>query len=326
MRVAVIGAGVAGLAAARALAKDGHSAVVFEKTKEVGGRIETIAHGGYLFDSGATTIAPRGRVLEDVMFRELEAEGIVQIEAPIYVHNSLRVSPGDPAKNRVHRFAYVAGNVELPKRLAKGLDIRFESEIGSLTPSGHGFTIAGEEFEAVILAIPTPLTQPILETVSETRPFANTLYRPCLSVLLGFPNPGPEVPYHALVDPEGGHPLVWMSIESAKCLGRAPEGKTAIVAQLGPQFSKLHFESEAEVIGDATIDMIVRLYGKSWDAPEVLLVRRWLYSQPEMTALFDSVNRPHSKLIVAGDGVMGGRTEYAFDSGVRAAKLLMENS
>lgn len=322
----MIGAGISGLAAARTLGKDGHSAVVFEKSKEVGGRIETISHQGYVFDSGATTIAPRGRALEDAMFRELDAEGIVQIEPPIYVHNSLRVSPGDPAKNRIHRFAYTMGNAELPKRLAKGLDIRFESEIESLAPLGEGYSLAGEEFDAVILAIPTPLTQPILETLSETRPFANTLYRPCLSVLLGFPQPTPDVPYHALVDPEGGHPLVWMSIESAKCLGRAPEGKTAIVAQLGPQFSKLHFESEAEVIGDAAIDMIVRLYGKSWDAPEVLFVRRWLYSQPEMTALFDSVNRPHSRLVVAGDGVMGGRTEYAFDSGVRAAKMLMENT
>jgi cation diffusion facilitator CzcD-associated flavoprotein CzcO len=37
MRVAVIGAGISGIAAAHVLQKNGHEAIVFEKSSEIGG-------------------------------------------------------------------------------------------------------------------------------------------------------------------------------------------------------------------------------------------------------------------------------------------------
>lgn len=51
-RVVVIGAGVAGLATAGLLARDGHDVVVLEKNDRVGGRAGTIERDGFRFDSG----------------------------------------------------------------------------------------------------------------------------------------------------------------------------------------------------------------------------------------------------------------------------------
>ena len=51
-RVVVIGAGVAGLATAGLLARDGHEVVVLEKNDRVGGRAGTIERDGFRFDSG----------------------------------------------------------------------------------------------------------------------------------------------------------------------------------------------------------------------------------------------------------------------------------
>ena len=51
-RVAVIGAGVAGLAVAGLLARDGHDVTVYEKNRRVGGRAGTIERDGFRFDSG----------------------------------------------------------------------------------------------------------------------------------------------------------------------------------------------------------------------------------------------------------------------------------
>ena len=51
-RVVVIGAGVAGLATAGLLAKEGHDVVVLEKNDRVGGRAGTIERDGFRFDSG----------------------------------------------------------------------------------------------------------------------------------------------------------------------------------------------------------------------------------------------------------------------------------
>ena len=51
-RVIVIGAGVAGLATAGLLARDGHDVVVLEKNPRVGGRAGTIERDGFRFDTG----------------------------------------------------------------------------------------------------------------------------------------------------------------------------------------------------------------------------------------------------------------------------------
>lgn len=53
MTTAVIGAGIAGLAAARRITQAGGEAVVFEAEDRVGGRIQTIKRDGRTFDCGA---------------------------------------------------------------------------------------------------------------------------------------------------------------------------------------------------------------------------------------------------------------------------------
>src|SRR5580692_10777102 len=52
-RVAVIGAGMAGMAAAHRLKQAGLEPTVFERNDRVGGRIWTVEQGGYLMDLGA---------------------------------------------------------------------------------------------------------------------------------------------------------------------------------------------------------------------------------------------------------------------------------
>ena len=51
--VAVVGAGMAGLSAARALVDAGRSVVVFDKGRGIGGRMATRRLGAAVFDHGA---------------------------------------------------------------------------------------------------------------------------------------------------------------------------------------------------------------------------------------------------------------------------------
>ena len=59
MRVVVVGAGLAGLVAARALADD-HEVVVFDKGRSVGGRLATRRIGAARLDHGAQFFTVRG--------------------------------------------------------------------------------------------------------------------------------------------------------------------------------------------------------------------------------------------------------------------------
>lgn len=322
MNVAIIGAGLAGLAAARTLREAGHPSRIFEKSAGVGGRCSTRVVNGFTFDTGASSIAPRGRELEQVMLEQLPKEDLVQIILPIWIHASLRVSPGDGAKNKIPRYAYRSGNMRLPQLLAEGFDFCFETRVTEFSQKQGSYEVLGDRFDAVVVAIPSPEANELLLNSGENRSLGMTRYRPCLAVSLGYKQPL-SVPYHALLEPEQRHPLTWLSIESLKCPDRAPEGGTAIVAQLGPQFSAEHFEDDEGAIVGATVDHIERLFGKEFKDPIAIDLMRWRYSQPENIAMFDSVNRAGSKVVVAGDGLVGGRMEYAYGSGVRAAKLLL---
>jgi renalase len=321
LKVGIVGAGIAGLAAARELGRTGHEVVVWERCNHVGGRIETISEGGYTFDSGATTIAPRGMTIETAMLHELDQKDLVTVDKPIHTHHSLRVIPGDPGRS-TPRFTYSKGNATLPRLLSEGLDVRTEVQIEEITRSGQSFVVQDSAFDALILTAPIPQTSVLLWTLRESRPVANAKYRSCLSVMLGFRVPNPEVAYHALLDIEQRHPLTWLCLESVKSPGRAPEGCCAMVAQMSPSYSLMQYNKPDRDIVEDVLIYVQRLYGDHFREPEYTKVRHWKYSQPDMIAQFDSVNQPQARLLLAGDGLTAGRVESAFESGIKAANLL----
>lgn len=325
MRVAVVGAGVAGLAAARTLGREGHEVTIFEKSGAVGGRVASLQIGPYLFDTGATSIAPRGKALERAMLHELDQSDLVALSKPVYTVQYGRISPGDTAKAKIQRYVYRSGNVRLPEMLAAGLDVRLGAPIDRIREIERCYEVAGERYEAVVVSAPIPETEEILTSLGDPRRFANARYRPCLSVMLAYAVDAGDRPYHALLEPEQRHPLTWLSFESVKSPGRAPEGHSALVAQLSPAASvSLFDDTDADVVAETAVH-VARLLGPDFAAPVASAVVRWRYSQPETTALFETVNRPGQRAVVASDGVMGGRVEYAYESGVMAARLLMED-
>lgn len=324
MRVAVIGAGMAGLGAARTLQKAGVSVVVFEKSRAYGGRVATRRIGDYTFDHGATIISPRGSELERVILEELPQEELVLIEKPIFLHADGRVSPVDPESNTLHRYAYQKGVNTLGKLLGADLDVRFETPVEKLSHDGPHYVVNGESYSHVILTAPLPQSQVLLETIKDRRQFAGAQYRKCLSVMFGIEE-SIDKPYHALLDPNQSQPLTWLSIESIKVPGtaRAPEGCTAIVAQMSARYSRYSFErSDEDVISETWFD-VKRLLGIADAVPMIKEVKRWKYSHAANTVSFESVNKRGERLLIAGDGIAGARTHQAYLSGIQAAEFLL---
>lgn len=325
MRVAVVGAGIAGLGSARTLIAGGHQVVVFESQEKPGGRIVTTALGPYVFDAGATSIAPLGHQLENVILQELPTEDLVKIEKPVSAHDGFRIVTGGLLGSRAARYCYTQGLAEVGNLLSAGIDVRLGTEIDQVeATTKETYLVNSEEFDAVIITAPIPVTEKLLAASKEHRRFSNVRFRSCLSVLLGFDQEF-DCSYHALVGPDQSVPLAWISFESLKSPGRAPEGHSAFVAQLSAEYSKRRFDADDDLILGETLGDITRLLDGKFAEPAVSKVVRFRYSHPETTTAFESVNSPMSRLLVAGDGLIGGRTELAYESGVRAAKMLMEN-
>lgn len=323
MRVGIVGAGAAGLAAARTLKAAGHEVVVFEKSRGFGGRAATKRIGEYTFDSGATSIAPRGLALQKVMLEELPQDELVQVTRPIYTHSMGRIEPGDSSRNRMARYTYRSGINRLGKLLAEGIDVRLESKVERIeAPKDGGCAMMGEVFDAAILTAPMPQTAELLKTLGEDRGLSFVGYRRTLSVMFGFDRPF-NAPWHAVIDPEQAEPLTWLSVESLKCDGRAPEGHTAIVCQMNARYSLQRYEADDQTILDETLVDVVRLLGPEFQTPVVSGIHRWKFAQPEATIQMAAANRAGSKVLVAGDGIEGARVELAYESGVRAAERLL---
>jgi len=322
LRIGIVGAGICGLAAARSLQRAGHETVVFEKAGVVGGRVATRRDGDFVWDSGATSIAPRGKSIENVLLSELDTEGLVHIEKPIYVHEGLRVRPGHAGG--AARYTYVDGIATFAKRLAYGLDVRLNLQVEAIERIGLKYLVFDEEFDKLILTPPAPQSSFLLWHLGETRPMSNVRYRSCLSVLLGYKAELPPTSYHALLDPDQVHPLTWLSLESVKSPGRAPAGGSAFCAQLSAAYSLSHFETEDEELVQTVVGYLRRLYGSAFQTPTCWSVKRWKYSQPESFASMEHVNQKGARLFVASDAFLGGHIEDAFEVGTRTAELLVE--
>jgi len=319
MRIAVIGAGVSGLACARQLQQAGEEVILFEKSRGFGGRCATRRLGEFIFDTGATSICPRGLSIEDVILNQLPQEELHRITQPVWTMDFGRINAGDASRSAMARYCYTQGISTLGKLLAQDLDVRLETRIEQISKSGEQFEVNGELFDVVVLTAPLPQSQELLQKLGDPRNLSEVGYRPCLSIMLGFDAELPVKPYHALVDPEQMSPMIWLSLESQKCPGRAPTGKTALIAQIGPQYSRDHYEdSEAELVHEAMVH-IRRLFGNQLGAPTVSQVMRWRYAQPETHWTFEEINLPGERVLVIGDGVAGARIELAYESGIIAA-------
>lgn len=325
-RVGIVGAGLAGLAAARTLVAAGRDVVVFDKEAVPGGRLTSLSLGEFTFDPGATSIAPFDAALGRVIQNELDTTDLVVIDKPVYLHDGFRTSPRGVTASSVKRLVYSHGIRRLPSLLSSGLDLRLGCRIDSFeSHSDDSYSLEGESFDAIVIAIPSPIAMDLLFKSGDPRRLSNVRFRTCLSLCLGFETPL-EPPYHALVGPDQTHPLSWLSVESAKCPGRAPDGQTALVAQMSAEYSLRRFDLDDDLIIEETLIDVSRLLGKGFSVPVVSKVVRFQYSHPETTATFESVNSPLSRVVIAGDGLMAGRTELAYETGTRAAHLLLDQS
>ena len=324
LRIGIVGAGICGLASARKLHQAGHEVVIFEKSRSVGGRVATRRDGEFVWDTGATSIAPRGKTIEKVLLEELSTEGLVRIDKPINVHQGLRVRPGHTGG--AARYTYEKGNTTFAKRLAEGLDVRLEQQVDEIEKLGKKYRILDEEFDALILTPPVPQTSLLLWNLGESRPMANVRYRPCLSILLGYNVELAPTNYHALLDTEQIHPLTWLSLESVKSPKRAPTGGSALGAQLSAAYSLAHYDAADETLVQTVVGYMERLYGPNFQSPVAWSVKRWKYSQPESFSSFEHVNQKGARLLVASDALLGGHVEDAFEVGTRTAALLVEES
>ncbi|MEQ8967353.1 MAG: NAD(P)-binding protein [Azospirillaceae bacterium] len=326
--IAVIGAGIAGLAAARTLADHGYAVRVHDKGRGPGGRLSTRrGQDGTAFDHGAqyfTADDPRfARFVESWVDDGVAARW----EAPVARLAAGRAEPAPPRR----RFVGTPGMSAVIRHLAGDLDVAFGRRIGSVeaAPDGGWRLVAAadegdgdepaEQAEIVLVCTPAPQAGPLLAPAPElARAAGAASMAPCWAVMAWFGDavalPGDPPPQAAFVEDS---PLAWIARDSAKP-GR-PAGECWVL-HATPAWSAEHLEETPEEIVPALLDAFADAVGGSLPPAVGARGHRWRHARvigpaPGPDALFD----PALGLGAAGDWCRGPRIEDAWLSGVALA-------
>jgi len=307
MKIAIIGAGMAGLSAANRLREAGADCTVFEKSRGLGGRMATRRVGSLQFDHGAQYFTARGVRLQSRLAR-WQAEGCVAEWLP-------------------GKWVGTPGMTAPARSLAKELRVIRECRVTGLAGGpGHwrlvsdtapASVVAQESFDAVIMAIPAPQIDPL--AASARIRFADlerVRYAPCLTLMLAFDQPT-EL-HEPSFSPIHG-PVAWIARNDSKP-GRdhAPE---TIVVHATPAWSEAHLNDSAETAADALLTSVRPQIGDA--EPVFRMVHRWLYARVEQAAGIPFLWDPAQQVGACGDWAGGPRVECAFDSGEALAAAII---
>ena len=319
--VAVIGAGLAGLACARRLREAGIQVAVLEKARGPGGRVTTARGADWHADLGAQYFTARHPEFVAAV-EDWQRQGVAAPWAGRLVHRGpTGITAADDNRQR-----WVGGPrmSAVTRNLAQELDVVPETRVTGIAGEPGSWrleTEAGHEagaFHAVVVAVPPAQAVPLLEPMAPefAERAAGVVMRPCWSVVVRLPGQMPEFDAAFVEDDI----LRWLARDGSKP-GR--EEANVWVAHAAGPFSETRLEDDAGVIGQEMAERVRKITGIAGKA-EVLRCHRWRYSQCVDPLDDGYLLGPQQGLGVCGDWCHGSRVEDAWLSGHALAGALVD--
>ena len=307
-RVAIVGAGMAGLSCAMALTARGHTVQLFDKGRGAGGRMSTrrieTSAGDAQFDHGAQYFTARDPDFT-ALVRAWEARGLVAR----WPAAGPEAWVGYPGMNSVVRDCANLHRVMYGQQV-KSL-ARSDDKWQVLTTDGsYG------RFKIVVLAIPAEQAAPLLalHDLDLAQQAMHARSQPCWTAMLAFDAP---LAFEGDVH-RGTGPIVWAARNSTKPGRTGPE---AWVIQASAQWSAQHVEADQASVTAELIRMFELEIGERLPAVIAAQAHRWRFALSAGTGLGALLNA-NIGLGVCGDWLLGPRVECAWLSGQRLAELV----
>ena len=304
--VAVIGAGMAGIGAARLLADVGCRVVVFDKSRGLGGRCATKRWEGHSVDHGAQYFTMRDADFSQAV-RGACGGDLLEMQAPIVDEAGCEL----PSEGR---FFHAQGNSRLALALAEGLDVRTGVTIEAVKDR----CVGGEDFDVILSTAPWPQTAKLAGVASSQNPYA-----PCLAGLFLYEGEGvgATAARYAISD-RSGHALAWSACENHKC-GRVGSGFTVMVVHAAEEFSRARLEDDPL----SWAAELRSLTEARWEIPaaafRAMHPHRWRYAR-----IAEKIEIPAlpEGWYFAGDLLTESRVEAAWLAGREAARRILSGA
>lgn len=313
--IAIIGAGLAGLACSRTLAAHGGIVRLFDKGRGPGGRVATrrveVEGRGFTFDHGAQYFSAHGP-----MFR-------ATLEA-----TNARPWPDESRRVGVPRMSAI------PRALSEGMDLALLREVVGIEGGPGAWMLrhvagAGRgdpqeaarqdgPFQAIALCIPAPQAAALLEGPAPhlRRVLELVKMAPCWTLMAAFDGRVALPDVNRLP----GGPIAWAARDSAKP-GRDAASECWVV-QAGAEWSRAHLELRPQEIAPLLLAALGALAGGTLPPVLHLAAHRWRYARVETPLGAPCLWDPHLGIGAAGDWCIGPRAESAAESGVALGAVM----
>jgi renalase len=314
--VAIIGAGIAGCAAARVLAEAGHGVTLFDKGRVAGGRL-----------ASKRLHTPAGILTGAIGAQLASADGSAFGERLATLAAAGHVARWQPAGLDRCKTRFVG----LPDMRALVADtggvatLRTGVRVERLSRGTDGWRLFGEglaegPFAALVVSAPAPQAAPLLRDAAPhlAARVSQARMAPCWAALLWF-GERVQTPFDASVF---DHPLLaWAAREGSRPGVAVPGDLWAV--QAGPGWSAANLERAEEHAGAALATAFAGAAGTK-ARPDAIRAHRWRFAQVTRPVGVPSLVEPALGLATAGDWQLGPGIEAAWESGRAAGLALLE--
>lgn len=309
-RVAVIGAGVAGLAAARRLHEASIDCLVFEAGRRPGGRLATQKQHGRQFDHGTQYLTPHSR-RSAVLFSKWRKLGWIKTWPALALEL--------PERKKIDTSSWhvaVPSQASLAEHLAEGLQLQVRTaitEIEGEPEARHLVDSNGQRwgpYEIVLCALAAEPSAAILRPFPELAALAGQVQtRPCLATMVMFEE-------EVMVDFEAAFlndgPLAWVCREASKPERLEQECWTLHATD---SWSRSHLDTSVEEVASLMLSAFAELCPVELPAISYCRSHRWRHALAEGALALPFCYDDQLKIGVAGDWCSGPNVDSAYWSG-----------
>ena len=332
--VLIIGAGIAGLSAAKVLEAEGLSVALVDKGRGLGGRLATRRMGELRLDHGGQYFTASDARFQAEVETWLE-QGIVK---PWF--DSLTFEDSTPDVHPRPRYIPTeAGMTSLPKALAQSLkaDAYLGQRVVKLTQDAQKWQTHLEdgvilEGRQLIVTAPVPQTLALLDASNialsdaQAHALAGVEYAPSIAVMAVTKHGSPAFDYPHGVAFTDSSSVRWLACNVAK-YDQASEYQQAFTIHSTPNYAKAHFDDPLEDLQNDLLSAVEGVTQISSSDYESVQVHRWRYALVEtpLASPVFALDLPTDfpPCYLAGDAFgMGSKIETAWLSGLETGLLL----
>lgn len=244
--VAIIGAGITGLTAARDLLDRGYSVLVLDKSRGVGGRMATRKYGDAWFDHGAQFLTAHGA----------EFQSVTNVSSKVG-----DLKPWFGQETGHIRYRGKPGMTAMAKRMSEDIRVNLTALVEKVVFENGVWSIEADRSYCarhLVIAYPVPQALELFESSDQPLPEADVgylssiSYLKCLAVLLTLREPS-GFSYPGILKYENPEPIELITDNQVKGVSKLP----TLTVHAGPQFSDEYYtnrEPALEKISKIIVD------------------------------------------------------------------------